>query len=298
MRKYLYLVTIGLLWGTQFVFMRQAVTEIPDTWVAMGRALAGAMTLWLLCRLLRLKGNAHFWPVYALIALVDATIPFLLLAWAQKQVDSSVSAVIMGMIPLLTLLFAPLVIGEALTLIALFSVILGFAGIFVLFAPQLTGVTGDLSWLPLVLILISAGCYAMGMLLVKRFGCEHPLLVARNVLTASALQLMVVTLFGAPVIPEAVSTQSLLALLMLGIFSTGLGYFVFMMLIRLSGPTFASMSNYLVPVIGFLLGSWLLSERPPHSALWALVLILGAVGLNQWGKGRKSSSAKSVASRS
>ncbi|MFM2485397.1 DMT family transporter [Celerinatantimonas yamalensis] len=293
MKKYLYLVAIGLLWGAQFVFMRQAVATIPDVWVAAGRALTGAATLWLLCKLLRLRGNVRDWPIYALIALVDAAVPFLLLAWAQQQVDSSISAVIMGMIPLLTLLFAPLVIGESLTLVAFISVLIGFAGIWVLFAPQLMGISTGLPIWPLLAILASAGCYAMGMLLVKRLTRESPLLVARNILSASALQLLVVALIASPEIPT-VSLPALNSLLMLGVLSTGLGYFVFMALIALSGPTFASMSNYLVPVIGFLLGGWLLAERPPQSTLWALSLILLAVALNQWGQYRQKHDRDSV----
>lgn len=284
MKKYLYLTLIGLLWGAQFVFMRQAVAQISDVWVAAGRAITGALTLWLLCALFQLKSKARFWPIYMLIALVDATLPFLLLAWAQKQVDSSVSAVIMGMIPLLTLLFAPVVIAERLRPIALVSVLLGFAGIWVLFAPQLLGAGHSLTrfW-PLLAILVSAGCYALGMLLVKRFARESPLLVARNILTCAAIELVVVALIKAPTMVMP-STDSLVSLLMLGVLSTGLGYFVFMALIALSGPTFASMSNYLVPVIGFILGGWLLDERPPHTTAWALLLILMAIALNQWGR--------------
>ncbi|CAG9298412.1 DMT family transporter [Celerinatantimonas diazotrophica] len=284
MKKYLYLTLIGLLWGAQFVFMRQAVAEISDVWVAAGRAITGALTLWILCAVFRFKSKARFWPIYLLIALVDATLPFLLLAWAQKQVDSSVSAVIMGMIPLLTLLFAPIVIAERLRPIALVSVLLGFAGIWVLFAPQLQGAGNSLTrfW-PLLAILASAGCYALGMLLVKRFARESPLLVARNILSCAAIELVVVALIKAPAIASP-STHSLVSLLMLGVLSTGFGYFVFMALIALSGPTFASMSNYLVPVIGFLLGGWLLNERPPHTTAWALLLILLAIALNQWGR--------------
>lgn len=284
MRKYLYLAAIGLLWGTQFVLMRDAVGEIPDVMVAAGRSITGAATLWILCYFLKLKGKARYWPVYGLIALVDATIPFLLLAYSQQQVDSSVAAVIMGMIPLMTLLFAPLVIGEALTVTSVVSVLLGFAGILVLFAPELLGQSHDLLLLPVLLILVSAGCYAMGMLLVNRFTREAPMLVARNILTASAVQLTLVALIEWPMIAAMPSTHALSSLLMLGVFSTGLGYFAFMLLIGLSGPTFASMSNYLVPIIGFVLGGLILHEQPPQTTRWALLLILCAVALNQWGK--------------
>lgn len=294
MRKYCYLGAIGVLWGAQFVFMRQAVADIADVWVAAGRAITGALTLWILCVCFRLQGKARFWPIYALIALVDATFPFLMLAWAQQQIDSSISAVIMGMIPLLTLLFAPIVIGERLTILAFVSVLIGFAGICVLFAPQLVGVSSQLAFWPLLLTLASAGCYALGMLLVKRFAKEAPLIVARNILTCAALELLCVALVNAPTLHMPTSS-SMNALIMLGVLSTGFGYFVFMALIASSGPTFASMSNYLVPVIGFIMGSWLLHERPPHTTLYSLALILVAIGFNQYSNHRQQRKVQSLA---
>lgn len=32
MRSYLLLLAIGLLWGSQFIFMHQAVAELPPFW--------------------------------------------------------------------------------------------------------------------------------------------------------------------------------------------------------------------------------------------------------------------------
>ena len=75
MRSYLLLLAIGLLWGSQFIFMHQAVAELPPILVAAGRALCGSLTLGLLCLFMRLKSEHTPWRTYMLIALLDATLP-------------------------------------------------------------------------------------------------------------------------------------------------------------------------------------------------------------------------------
>ncbi len=71
MRSYLLLLAIGLLWGSQFIFMHQAVAELPPILVAAGRALCGSLTLGLLCLFMRLKSEHTPWRTYMLIALLE-----------------------------------------------------------------------------------------------------------------------------------------------------------------------------------------------------------------------------------
>lgn len=284
MKKYFLLAIIAILWGGQFVFMVQAVESLAPSLVAVGRAATGALTLWLLCRLLGLVSQTIQWRSYLVLGFFEAALPFVLLAWAQQFVDSAVSAVIMGMIPLMTLLFAPLLIAsERLTPWKLLSVGLGFAGILLLFAPGLLTQDQSMPLLPLLAILAAAACYALGMLLVKRWAKEAPLLVARNILIAATPQLLLVCLAQGAVFTPLVALEGsgLAGLLLLGVFSTGLGYYAFMSLIACSGPTFASMSNYLVPLVGFLLGACLLGETLAPNTGWALLFILTAVAANQ-----------------
>ena len=86
--------------------MHQAVAELPPILVAAGRALCGSLTLGLLCLFMRLKSEHTPWRTYMLIALLDATIPFIMVAWGQQYVDSAIAAVVMGCIPFVTILAA------------------------------------------------------------------------------------------------------------------------------------------------------------------------------------------------
>jgi len=83
------------------------------------------------------------------------------------------------------------------------------------------------------------------------------------------------------------SSQALSAITVLGTLCTGLVYFLYMALIQKAGPTFASFSNYLVPLFGVMLGALFLGEQIHPTTGVALALILGSVAMNQWAQQRR-----------
>ncbi|MGL5598266.1 MAG: DMT family transporter [Aeromonas sp.] len=289
MRSYLLLLAIGLLWGSQFIFMHQAVAELPPILVAAGRALCGSLTLGLLCLSMHLKSEHTPWRTYMLIALLDATLPFIMVAWGQQYVDSAIAAVVMGCIPFVTILAAPLFIaGERITKGGLISVLIGFIGVLILFWPKLAGGM-NAGLLGAMAILCGASCFAIGLLMIKRFAKDHPVVVARNILVCSATQLLLVTpLLIDPSQLTMPSSNALSAIAVLGVLCTGLVYFLYMALIQTAGPTFASFSNYLVPLFGVMLGALFLGEQIHATTGLALALILGSVALNQWAQQRRT----------
>ena len=71
----------------------------------------------------------------------------------------------------------------------------------------------------------------------------------------------------------------ILAMGALGVFNTALAYYVYFRLVHEEGPTFASLNNYIVPLIGVVGGAVALAE-PVASSAWAgLALVLGGVAL-------------------
>ena len=69
------------------------------------------------------------------------------------------------------------------------------------------------------------------------------------------------------------------ALIALGLFNTGLAYFVYFRLIETAGATFAALNNYIVPCIGVIAGALALGE-PIRPAAWlGLACVLVSVAL-------------------
>ena len=78
---------------------------------------------------------------------------------------------------------------------------------------------------------------------------------------------------------SASPAASILAMLALGVFNTALAYYVYFRLVHEAGPTFASLNNYVVPLIGIVGGAVALAEPIAPSAWAGLALVLAGVAL-------------------
>ncbi len=289
LRNYLFLLGIGVIWGSQFIFQQMAVTDIPPVWVGAGRSLVGFLTLVIICQVMKVKSKGGQWFKFSLIGLLEATIPFILVAWGQQYLDTSIAAILMGTIPFFTVILAPLVIkGARITVAGIGSVLLGFSGLVMLFYPELMSGSSSTNLIAAGAIIIASACFAVALLLLKGVENEHPLVIARNVLGSASVQIILFALIVSPVTEITPTLSSLTAVTYLGTLCAGLVYFLYMMLIRDAGPVFASLNNYLVPMIGVLLGATINGEALSVHTWAALATIMMAVAFNQIFSGKSS----------
>ncbi|WP_419834092.1 DMT family transporter [Endozoicomonas atrinae] len=289
LRNYLFLFGIGVIWGSQFIFQQMAVADISPVWVGAGRSLIGFLTLVVICQVMRIKSNGGQWFKFSLIGLLEATIPFILVAWGQQFLDTAIAAILMGTIPFFTVILAPLVIkGARITFAGIGSVLLGFSGLVMLFYPELMSGSSSTNLMAAGAIIVASACFAVALLLLKGVENEHPLIIARNVLGSASVQIILFAMIVAPVTEITPTAPSLMAVTYLGTLCAGLVYFLYMMLIRDAGPVFASLNNYLVPMIGVLLGATINGEALSVHTWAALATIMMAVAFNQIFTGKSS----------
>lgn len=298
--NYLLLLGVGLIWGSQFLLNKIALEGISASLIAAGRVAIGTATLSIILAVgFEKSGQAkpqrrfwHFFPDFILIGLLEATIPFLLVAWAQERLASSVTAILIGTVPLFaTLLEALFIKGSDISAKKVVGVTLGFFGIVVLvghelFAARSAAAVADNSsiLLPALAVLASALSFAAAMLLIRmrlsRLGPTH---AAQGILLGAAITTVPLALWLAN--PWAMtafhpSLHALMALGLLGIFCGGLVYTLFVVLINRAGPSFASMSNYLVPLVGAFIGIAFSGEKLTLASICSLTLILFSLWLS------------------
>lgn len=75
---------------------------------------------------------------------------------------------------------------------------------------------------------------------------------------------------------------SLLAVIYLGLFGTGIGYSLYYQLIAIAGPTFASLNNYLVPVFGMVVRYTFLGEEITSQQIFAILGIIIGLSVSRY----------------
>ncbi|MBO9539780.1 EamA family transporter [bacterium] len=283
------LVAISLIWGSQFFFNEIALAALPPLTIAFVRSALAALTLAVIFHFSRERREVAAAPTrkipfmtYFWIAVVDATLPFFLMAWGQRQLESGTAAILNGTIPLFALVLTPLIIkGTKLTLGNVLSIGLGFVSVLVLNAASLQhGFGGNM--VPMLAMLGGAGCFAGGLVLIKRLDSPTFITTARNILFASTLQLLPFALWVDRPWALTWSLKVVGALIFLGVVNAGIAYLLYVVLIAKAGPTFASLSNYLVPMVGMSLGIFLLGEPFHPISIVALLILFVALSLNGW----------------
>ncbi len=284
-RDWALLLGLTALWGSAFLLTKIAVGGIAPGWVVTGRlALAAALLL----PLAALSGQGwprdrRTWGFLVLIALMGNALPFWLITWGQRGIDSGVSGILMAVMPLAVLALAhALVPGEGLTRRRLLGFVLGFAGVAVLFWPQdgaEPAVVHGAQGTPLSMLAVLGGalCYAVASILARLRPPQAALPTAALVTLLATLLTLPLAAATAP-LPSLWPTQAeVLSVVGLGIFSTAVAAVLYFRLIASAGPSFAAQLNYLIPPWAVLMGIAFLGEAPRPNHFYAQALILAGV---------------------
>lgn len=277
---------LSLLWGPSFLFIKLIVSEIrPITLVGL-RFSMGSILLLILLRIMRipLPKNWVLWGHAAVMGLLVSTLPVFCCAYSLQHIDSILSALINGTIPVLTALLAHIFLRkeEPLTLPKFFGILLGLAGFFVLFLP--TFLTGKHYADPFGMLLSfgAAVSYATGMVYARKF-----IKLDANPLVMPTLQLISTLIYVIP-LSLALDAEFNLSLVPLKTWGWVLGLVIFGSVSALTvyyqivlnySATALSMVTYIVPIFSTVFGVVFLDEKLSIYFFAAGLLILMGTGL-------------------
>ncbi|MGB5963927.1 MAG: DMT family transporter [Sulfurimonadaceae bacterium] len=279
---YILLILIALIWGSQYIFNELALQELTPFGLMVLRIFFGFITLTLLIlvipreRAKRLHLTKKLFLLFIVIGAVEAAIPFYLIAYGQLLVASSVTAIIMGLIPMMTILLELVMRKrDKITRNEVIGLAVAFAGLIVLINPSSDNLHSTL--LGFLSISIAAFCFALALILMAMIPKEISSLHAtRFILMIYSLPLMLMWLFLNRN-SVAMTDSTWLSVIILGIFSSGIVYLLYLKLIRLAGASFTALSNYLVPLVGTSLGVYFFNEPFTLNIALSLLLIVSAL---------------------
>ncbi|GAB4128060.1 MAG: DMT family transporter [Rhodothalassiaceae bacterium] len=272
------LLALSLAWGTSFLAVEIALTGFSPLVITASRI--GIATI-LLLGIVRLRGQrmprrAGDLGILLAAGTIGATIPFLLISYGQTGTDSSSAAILMAATPLAAALLTHVATGdEKLSTGKLAGIALGLAGVFVLVGGAdfrlEAGAHYELS------VLGGAVCYAVSSLLMRRASHVPTVVGAAGAMAGGAVTVIPLALVFGHLPDTWPPLPALLAVLWLSVVPSALAVLVMMWMLGRVGVTFMTLNNYLVPVVGSLLGVLVLGESFGLKRFSGLVLILGGV---------------------
>lgn len=287
---------LSVVWAGAYPLTRLAVgkgldTGLPAQWVLPGRLAIGACFLWIVLIVTRKHlppfSDRRRWLSIVGMGVVGSVIPFFFITTAQETVNSSLAALYTAASPVFVAIGANLLFAEErMTPNTAAGVVLGFLGVAVLFGPEALSGLGSANVLAQLFLLIATLAYALSTLIARAAPPMDVIAFATSYATVSALVAMPMVLTVDPASVQA-SWVNWLAVLGLGLGSSGIAQVVYMSLVARAGATFVSLNGYSIPVISAVLGWLFFNETQSWNALLAFALILGGVWLaRRGGRGR------------
>jgi len=269
------IVLLSLPWGGSFIFYRVLAADLPAFTIVLARVGMAAPVLYALVRLGGQKLDIP-WRAFAVMALLNNVIPFVLYAWAETRVTSGVAAILNAFTPIATALVLHGFGAERLTRVRVAGVALGFAGVAVLVGPDLRTLGHDL---PADLACLAATVsYGFAALWSRRLRHVAPLQAATGQIVCSTLLLVVPTLLiDRPWLLPMPGMTVWLNLLGIALLSTAAAYVIFFRILAVAGAANLMLVTFLIPVSALAMGMAFLGEPITVQALGGMALI--AAGL-------------------
>jgi drug/metabolite transporter (DMT)-like permease len=272
-RLWLAFAALCVIWGLPYFFIKLAVHEVSPAVVAWSRlALGAAVLVPIAWRRGSLAGiRRHAWAILG-FAVLELVIPFVLIAWGERSVSSSLTGILIATVPLTVILLSPLFgAHEPLGWRRIAGLAGGFMGVLVLLGLE---APGDLSWwLGALSVMGGTLGYAVGALIVQQHmrGLDQLGGVAAS-LGVAAIVLLPAAWWSAPA--HAPSMTVIDSLLVLGIVCTALALLLYFFLITHAGAARAAVITYVNPAVATLLGVGVLHEPAGPGLGAGLALIL------------------------
>ena len=252
------LIILALMWGSSFILIKKGLVGLEAQEVGSLRIVAAALFL-LPSAFIRLKSieKKHI-PYYISVGLLGSLVPSFLFAIAQTQLESAITGVLNGLVPIFTILIGLFILKQKQEPKVFIGVFVGFIGTALLIsAGKGSSFSGFNAYA--LLVVLATICYASNLNLIKqKLNTIHAITVTSIsmlfVLPIASIHLFGFTDFWPKLMNvEGVGTATFYICL-LGVMSTAIALIIFNKILQMTTPLFASSVTYIIPIVAVAWG--------------------------------------------
>ena len=282
-RNYLLLALLILIWGSSFLLINRSLLSFSPEQIVGYRLLIGSLVM-VFIAFLNGKSLPSFllpWLHFSIFAVIGNVFPYILIAKGQVSISSGMAGLLMAIMPLATLILAHFFIpNDKLNRYKIIGFVLGISGVIFILGPTLNDNSNTVFG---VLLVLAAACsYAVNTIFATRLPSYDPLV-------SSSCVLILASVISFLIWPDILyfnfvdlSLISGLSILFLGIFPTAIALVIYFNIVNSAGATFLSNINYLIPVVAFFLGAFVLGESILWQNILALLLIISGIFISRF----------------
>lgn len=273
---------VATVWALAIFFVKVEEKTIAPITIMAGRAFLAFITVFIASIIVKknLVGNLKYVGSFLFFAILGIVLVWIGLAFGQEYISVGLGSVLVTTMPLLTFIITVLILRvERFSLTGILGLILGIAGI-----ALVIGINNILEGGSMIegVLLVGGGfvCLAVnGVLMGKYTKGIDPLITTTYILSLGAAILIALAFTFEHPDHLPWTRDNILSELALGVICTASGYFGYFYLIHKAGAYFSSFIFYFIPIVGLMLGHFILKEKVASSQIIGVAVILIGVYL-------------------
>jgi drug/metabolite transporter (DMT)-like permease len=264
-RGWLLFISLGIIWGTPYLFIRIAVEDFSPAIVVFGRVMIAAL---LLLPIAIHRGHASslktHWKGILAFAIIEMCLPFGALAVAEKEISSSLTGLLIAAVPIVNAIISRQIgLDSNWDARRIIGLLIGITGVGLLVGFDISAA----NYWAIAICFIAVLGYALGPIIITKLLSDvesigvisWSLLVAGLIYLPLVIRDIVNNSWRAPGVSE-ISTSAIVSIIALGVLCSAIAFVVLFELIDEVGPTRTTVITYINPAVAIILGVVLLSE--------------------------------------
>jgi len=261
---------IGLIWGSSFLFIDVGLEAFQPGLITWLRVVLGAAVLLVFPRARRRIEREDI-PRLVVLSFVWVGIPFTLFPIAQQWINSAVTGMLNGAMPIFAAAISALMLARLPRGAQLLGLVVGMGGVVAISLPSMG--KGETEALGVVLVIAATLCYGLAVNIAapiqQRYGSIP---VMARMLALAAVWTAPYGLYGLP--DSSFAWLPGLAVGAAGVLGTGLAFVVMGTLVGSVGSTRASFITYIIPVVALALGVAFRGDRVTAVAVVGVIAVI------------------------
>ncbi len=277
-------VILGLIWGSNFIFMKWASETITAGQITLLRVLFGFVPVVLYAVLRGALDRRHVRHLhhFVVMSLLATSVYYFAFAAGTSLLPSGIAGALSGAIPLFAYLSAAILLrSERATPRRLLGIVIGFSGVLLIARPWASAGAVDVTGV--LYMLLGSASVGLSFVYAKKFltGLDIPPAALTTYQIGLALLTLGIVTDLDGITEVADDRRALVGLVVgLGILGTGVAYILYYYIVDHLGAVTASSATYIPPVVALAIG-WLLVGEPLDigDAVAVLLILTGVVVL-------------------
>ncbi len=283
MKSRLVWLLLCLIWGSTWLFIKLGLSDLPPfTFAGIRFVIASAILFAIIAaRGLSLPRSGSDWMLLAITGILSFSFNYGLLFWGEQYISSGLAALLQATIPAFGLIIAHFYLpGEQMTAAKICGVMMGVAGVGVIFSNQLS-VAGSRALAGCAALVVGSACAAYANVLVKARGAKlDPAILAGGQMLFGLMPLL---LIGIPLEGNPFyfhwTRMAVVSLFYLAIVGSVVAFLLYYWLVQHMDVTKTMLVALVTPVIAVVLGVMVLREELNWRTFAGGAMIISGISL-------------------